>query len=148
MQKSLLAHIASNFISEYENVANSSVAYLLNKYPKAQVALENILDVDNVPTHYITELSTASHGRPDVTGLDLEGNKSVVIEGKFWANLTPNQPNNYLEELCDDGKLLFLAPNKRLGSLKIEFNQRESFKEDCITSLNVITRFLNRLTSE
>ena len=47
MQESLLSHIASSFISEYENVANSSVAYLLNKYPKAQVALQNILDVDN-----------------------------------------------------------------------------------------------------
>ena len=32
MQNSLLAHIASNFISEYENVANSSNAYVLNEY--------------------------------------------------------------------------------------------------------------------
>ncbi len=32
MEKSLLAHIAKNFISEYENVANSSIAYLLNEY--------------------------------------------------------------------------------------------------------------------
>ena len=132
MQESLLSHIASSFISEYENVANSSVAYLLNKYPKAQVALQNILDVDNVPTHYITELSTESHGRPDVTGLDVDGNKSVIIEGKFWANLTPNQPNNYLEELGDGGKLLFLAPNKRLGSLKTEINQRLNGESDKI----------------
>jgi hypothetical protein len=142
MQESLLSHIASSFISEYENVANSSVAYLLNKYPKAQVALQNILDVDNVPTHYITELSTASHGRPDVTGLDVDGKKSVIIEGKFWANLTPNQPNNYLEELGDGGKLLFLAPNKRLNSLKTEINKRLNGESDKI----VITSWENFLS--
>lgn len=124
MRKSLLTHIASNFISEYENVANSSVAYLLNEYPKAQVALQNLLGLKKVPTHYVTEKSTASNGRPDVTGLDVTGNKAVIIEGKFWANLTPNQPNNYLKELADGGKLLFLAPDKRLRSLRIEINKR------------------------
>ena len=124
MQKSLLAHIASNFISEYENVANSSIAYLLNKYTSPREALKNILGIDEVPTHYITELSTKSNGRPDVTGLDINGNKAVIIEGKFWANLTENQPNNYLKELTDTGKLLFFAPDKRVNSLELEISSR------------------------
>lgn len=124
MQKSLLAHIASNFISEYENVANSSIAYLLNEYTTVREALKNILGIDEVPTHYITELSTKSNGRPDVTGLDIDGNKAVIIEGKFWANLTKNQPNNYLKELTDTGKLLFLVPNKRVNSLELEISSR------------------------
>ena len=124
MQKSLLAHIASNFISEYENVANSSIAYLLNEYTSPREALKNILGLDEVPTHYITELSTKSNGRPDVTGLDINGNKAVIIEGKFWANLTENQPNNYLKELTDTGKLLFFAPDKRVNSLELEISSR------------------------
>ena len=132
MQKSLLTHIASNFISEYENVANSSIAYLLNEYSKAQAALKNLLGVEKVPTRYITELSTASNGRPDVTGLDIDGNKTVIIEGKFWANLTSNQPNNYLKELADGGKLLFLAPDKRLGSLEIEIEKRSKGENEKI----------------
>ena len=120
MQNSLLAHIASNFITEYENVANSSIAYLLNEYPAAQEALKCVLGVENVPTYYVTELSTDSNGRPDVTGLDDHGGKSVIIEGKFWANLTRNQPSNYLKEITDEGNILFLAPDKRLKSLTID----------------------------
>ena len=124
MQNSLLAHIASNFITEYENVANSSIAYLLNEYPAAQEALKCVLGVENVPTYYVTELSTDSNGRPDVTGLDDHGGKSVIIEGKFWANLTRNQPSNYLKEITDEGNILFLAPDKRLKSLTIEIEKR------------------------
>jgi len=130
MHKSLLAHIASNFISEYENVANSSIAYLLNEYSASQEALKNILDVDEVPTYYRTEQSTTSNGRPDVTGLDKNGHKSIIIEGKFWANLTPNQPVNYLKELADDGKILFLAPDKRIGSLELDIEKRLNGKND------------------
>ena len=110
MQNSLLAHIASNFIAEYENVANSSIAYLLNEYPASQAALKSILGLKAVPTYYMNELSAGINGRPDVTGLNSEGGKSVIIEGKFWANLTQNQPSNYLKELAPEGKILFLAP--------------------------------------
>ena len=83
MQNSLLAHIASTFISEYENVANSSIAYLLNEYPASREALRSILDLDRVPTYYVTELSSDANGRPDVTGLDSHSGKAVIIEGKL-----------------------------------------------------------------
>lgn len=124
MQESLLSYIASNFISEYENVANSSIAYLLNKYPASKEVLKKTLQLNKVPSYFVTELATMSNGRPDVTGLDKKGNKQVIIEGKFWANLTDNQPNNYLKELSKDGKLLFLVPEKRKISLKSEINKR------------------------
>jgi len=120
----LLTHIASNFVSEYENVANCSIAYLLNTYPAARQALISILGIQNTPSEYITELATDSNGRPDVTGIDENGNKIVIIEGKFWANLTPNQPRNYLKELADNGSLLFLAPECRVASLKITVAER------------------------
>jgi len=124
MQESLLSHIASNFISEYENVANSSIAYLLNKYPASREVLKNILQIDDAPSFFVTELSTKSNGRPDITGLDINGNKQIIIEGKFWANLTDNQPINYLKELSEKGKLLFLVPQKRKISLKSEIKKR------------------------
>ena len=54
--------------------------------------------------------------------------KVVFIEGKFWANLTENQPNGYLNELDAKGRLLFLAPEKRIESLKIELKNRTSDK--------------------
>jgi len=124
MQESLLSHIASNFISEYENVANSSITYLLNKYPASREVLKNILQIDNMPSYFVTELATKSNGRPDITGLDINGNKRIIIEGKFWANLTDNQPINYLKELPENGKLLFLVPEKRKISLDVEIKKR------------------------
>lgn len=126
MQKSLLTHIASNFISEYENVANSSVSYLLNEYLSAREALKNILGLSEVPKYYRTELATKNNGRPDITGFNTNGDKSIIIEGKFWANLTKNQPENYLCELklSGNGKLLFLAPEKRLILLEAEIKNR------------------------
>lgn len=124
MQESLLSHIASHFISEYENVANSSIAYLLNQYPAPRNVLKNILEVESVPSYFVTELSTISNGRPDVTGLDANGEKQIIVEGKFWANLTENQPVNYLKELVENGRLLFLVPDKRKSSLHIEIHKR------------------------
>jgi len=132
MKESLLSHIASNFISEYENVANSSVSYLLNKYASAREALKKILNISDIPTYYTTELSTQNNGRPDVTGKDINGNTSVIIEGKFWANLTDNQPVNYLKELKNNGRLLFLAPDKRIESLKLDIKNRLENSDDRI----------------
>ena len=124
MQTSLLSHLASSFISQYENVANSSITYLLNKYPTARYTLGSMLGMDTVPTRYISELSTDSNGRPDITGVDENGAKIIIIEGKFWANLTDNQPLNYLNELSEKGILLLLVPEKRLHSLEIEITKR------------------------
>ena len=132
MEESLLSFIASNFISEYENVANSSIAYLLNKYSVSRKVLKKILQIDEVPTYYVTELATKSNGRPDITGLDIKGNKQIIIEGKFWASLTDNQPNNYLKELSNNGKLLFLVPEKRKISLKSEINKRTNGQDNRI----------------
>lgn len=147
MKKSLLTHIASNFISEYENVANSSMSYLLNEYSCAREVLKNILDSDKVPNHYKTELATKNNGRPDITGLDSNGEKTVIIEGKFWANLTSNQPNNYLKELADNGKVLFLAPEKRLNSLQAEIDKRIDKPASNIKICSWL-KFINGIESE
>jgi len=147
MRDSLLSHIAGNFVSQYENVANSSVCYLLNRYPASRSALEKLLSLADVPSHYVTELSTKSNGRPDITGLDAGANKLVIIEGKFWANLTDNQPINYLKELGDGGKLLFLAPDRRLDSLKAEVRKRLGYDDERIEVYSWVA-FLTLIESE
>ncbi|NQT92684.1 MAG: hypothetical protein HQ559_07980 [Lentisphaerae bacterium] len=147
MEDSLLSHIAGNFVSQYENVANSSVCYLLNRYPAARAALEGLLSLKQTPSHYVTEVSTKSNGRPDVTGLDANGNKAVIIEGKFWANLTDNQPANYLKELGDGGKLLFLAPDRRIESLRNEVRKRLGSEDERIDICSWLA-FLKLIESE
>ena len=124
MSTSLLSHIATKFIKEYENAANSSIAYLLNEYPAALRTLQNYLGVNKIPNNFETELATAQNGRLDTAGKDDNGKVSLIIEGKFWANLTDNQPVGYLSELDNNGILLFLAPDRRLESLKHEINKR------------------------
>jgi hypothetical protein len=147
MKESLLSHIASNFISEYENVANSSISYLLNNYTAARITLKKVINAGNVPTYYVTELSTKSNGRPDVTGLDEDGKKTVIIEGKFWANLTPNQPNNYLKELSAEGVLLFLAPERRVASLKQDIIRRLDGENSRIIVCSWLN-FINQIEKE
>ena len=147
MGESLLSHIAGNFVSQYENVANSSVCYLLNRYPASRSALEKLLSLAEPPTHYVTELSTKSNGRPDITGLNASAYKVVIIEGKFWANLTDNQPINYLKELGDGGRLLFLAPDRRQESLKAEIRKRLGADDDRIQVISW-SAFLTLIESE
>ena len=145
--KSILAHIAGGFISEYENVANSSIAYLLNEYPVSHNALKSVLDLDEVPTYYEAERATDSNGRPDVTGFNMNLEAAVIIEGKFWANLTDNQPGNYLNELTDNGKILFLAPETRLGSLLLEIEKRLNRKDDRVVVCSWL-QFLDLIEKE
>ena len=65
-----------------------------------------------------------------MTGKDADGNTIVIIEGKFWANLTENQPNRYLDDLAVGGKLLFLAPGTRTESLKSGLEDRINGEDD------------------
>ena len=87
------------------------------------------------------------NGRPDVTGLDGDGGKAVIIEGKFWANLTHNQPGNYLKEITKDGKILFLSPDKRLSSLTIEIEKRVGGPSDKIV-ISSWVKFLTLIEKE
>ena len=53
---------------------------------------------------------------PDLVGFDGTGAQRVLIEVKFWADLTNRQPNRYLDNLPDDGPavLMFLVPEERV----------------------------------
>lgn len=143
---SLLSYIAGNFIKEYENVANSSISYLLNKYALVREVLQDILDVSYMPQHFVTELATKNNGRLDITWLNENGEKVIIIEWKFRANLTKNQPVNYLKELIDTGKILFLVPEKRKMSLEYEIYKR--IKDDNMKQkINIISwnNFLEKI---
>ncbi|MCR5586090.1 MAG: hypothetical protein K6F77_00975 [Lachnospiraceae bacterium] len=45
--------------------------------------------------------------RPDMSGVDKDGREIVLCEMKFYAGLTSNQPNAYLDRLIkENGKAL------------------------------------------
>ena len=63
---------------------------------------------------------------PDLTIEDRDGNVRAFIENKFWADLTPAQPVDYLNALPEDvpASLLFVMPERRMPSVWQELKHR------------------------
>ena len=126
----LLAHLSPSFTSQTENVAVEALGYVLNKYAGSREGLDDVVrsGVRNVKP--VVKVRTQASGldgtRPDLVGVDEDGAERVLIEAKFWAELTPRQPHVYLDRLPDDGPavLLFLAPEERIVSLWPQLRSR------------------------
>ena len=68
--------------------------------------------IDTVQTQVIGEEGE----RPDLVGFDDNGAERVLIEAKFWAGLTQNQPNQYLTNGCrQTGPRRFCSSRPRRG---------------------------------
>jgi hypothetical protein len=63
---------------------------------------------------------------PDLVGMDSESRQVFLVEAKFWAGLTSNQPAMYLKRLPSEaaGLLLFIAPARRFDTLWAELLRR------------------------
>lgn len=78
----------------------------------------------------IAEVRTQATGedgaRPDLAVFDENGSEWFLIEAKFWAGLTENQPLTYLQRPPEQktSALLFVAPHARRGSLWAELGRR------------------------
>ncbi len=119
----LLAHLSPSLTSRTEDIAVEALGYILSKYPSSREGLDDIVrsGVANVkPVAQVrTQVSGRDGTRPDLVGLDEGETERVLVEAKFWADLTPRQPAAYLDRLADDGPaaLLFVAPEERIASL-------------------------------
>lgn len=126
---SLLAHLAKNFAPHPENIATEALGHILVKYPSAARALTSVLSGTDISDDLVYQTQQAEgegQARPDLTGKDDQGRNVVLIEAKFWAGLTDNQPRAYLGMLPDDvpSVLCFVAPQERLISLWPEICSR------------------------
>lgn len=135
MSRSLLAHVVSKFAPrEWENIATESLHYLLER-PGADSAMGQLLGPAGFvpgPLRWRTQVSEAADSsRPDLVGEDENRRAKLLIEVKFWASLTENQPLGYLERQVlqfpnspESHLLVFLAPVRRLPLLKAELERR------------------------
>ena len=105
-------------------MATSSLAYILDSSDAAKTALQEMLHTGGADVGTIARVADEVVGedqeRVDLVAYNEAGEKRVLIEAKFWAHLTENQPGTYLKRLPKDDKpavLLFLAPEKRLHTL-------------------------------
>ena len=122
----LLAHLAWMLSSRHEDIAVEALGFIL-KSEAARKVIEEVLkdgDADVGPiARFQTQVSGEGKTRPDLVGFDQQGKECVLIEAKFWAGLTENQPNAYLDRLPPGKVLLFVAPALRVGTLWSELSQ-------------------------
>ena len=122
-ETTLFAHIAPRLTDRIEDVAVEALGHILSNSEAARSALEETVGLGGAIVGPIdrvqTQVTDEEGARPDLVGFDDQGTKRVLIEAKFWAGLTPNQPNHYLERLPQDrpAALLFVAPKARLELL-------------------------------
>ncbi|MCA0329064.1 MAG: hypothetical protein LCI03_04075 [Actinobacteria bacterium] len=127
-ERGLLAHVVSKFApSQWENVASEALLYVLRR-DGYSAALERVLQPTGVSLRgcrWRGQVTAAEdQSRPDLVALDAQDRSRLILEAKFWALLTPNQPHGYLERQARefDGErdrrlLLFVAPETRVEPL-------------------------------
>lgn len=119
----LLAKLAPKFRESTENIAVEALGHILSESKDARREMTKLVRVCGSQIGQIVDARTQSTGedgaRPDLACRDDRGNECVLIEAKFWAALTENQPVEYLRRLSDQepSALLFVAPVERIDSL-------------------------------
>ncbi len=134
-QISLLAYLAYKFGGQTETIATEALGYILSRSKAARNALRGTIRKGNVDMGPIARVATEVIGekmeRVDLSGYNDADEERVLIEAKFWAGLTDNQPGAYLERLPNDGEpaaLLFVAPAMRLETLWPHLRRRAEGK--------------------
>ena len=128
--RSLLGEIVLRLSSHPENTATECLLYILRQHPAAWTALRAFLagtGVELPPAlSFQTQAWSEDEGIPDLVGTDSDGDHVFIVEAKFWAGLTENQPTAYLGRLPANkpGMLLFIAPGQRLRTLWNVLQQR------------------------
>jgi hypothetical protein len=127
--KSLFGHIVLRFTSEAENLATESLFYLLSNSKPANDAffrfINNIQNINSDLT-FRTQVYDEDESIPDLVGFDNENDQICIIESKFWAGLTHNQPISYIKRFNQSKKsiILFLVPAKRIDSIWSELTSK------------------------
>lgn len=128
----LLAYLVSSFPGNTENIATEALRHIFDHSDASVDALNDVVQsgVRGVAPVTIvkSQLMHADGTIPDMVGFDENGKERVLVEVKFWAGITPNQPNAYLKRLPSDGPsvVMFLAPEDRIQSLWLQLKERLS----------------------
>jgi len=101
--QSLFGTLATRFSTQPENLATEALLYILNASSTAERAFLGYVARAGVNLGDNLLFQTQSHGKdksiPDLVGVNADNEQALVIEAKFWAGLTDNQPITYLDRL-------------------------------------------------
>jgi len=115
-QGALFGHLASRFSTQPENLATEALAFIVNRSATMREELRTIFvrtGIELPPLARFQSQAGDEQGNiPDSIGLDARGVERLVVENKFWAGLTENQPVGYLDRLPAEGGavLVFVVP--------------------------------------
>src|SRR4051794_21423185 len=115
--ETLLTYLVARLGSGPENVATETLAFIL-RTPAAATGMGQHIqrfctDLASIATYQTQDWSADDEAVPDVVGRTVSGSTPLVVEAKFGAALTPNQPVTYLRRLLaldEPTLLLFLVP--------------------------------------
>jgi len=106
-----------------------ALAFILRSYDAAHYGMMKLLrGIDpHMPHLWFQTQQADGDNRPDMQGCEDEGRIHILVENKFWAGLTENQPVSYLRILAEYPQpttLLFVGPEDRKETLWRELHQR------------------------
>jgi len=119
----LFGELALRLSPHPENLATEALRYILDRHPAAWPSVGNYIGRTGLglpgSLSFRTQVWGEGVGQPDLIGVDQDGRNRLVVEAKFWAGLTENQPVSYISALGADAPsvLLFLCPAQRVESL-------------------------------
>jgi len=115
--QSLLGHIVLRFTSQSENLATESLEYILSNSHDARLGLIKFIGrIDNRLTgelHFKTQVHDDDRSIPDLVGSDDDNDQICIIESKFEAGLTDNQPVTYIKRFKSVDRPLLTKATRR-----------------------------------
>jgi hypothetical protein len=121
--ETLLSHLIRRFGLPPEYLATEALGFILDRSPACGEALRDLAAACRAAVGsglvYRTQQVDERGARPDIVGSPRGGRPQVILEGKFWASLTENQPQGYLDELVssEPGILFMVVPAARMATL-------------------------------
>jgi len=116
----VFGHLALQFAMHPENLATEALGFILRHSMSASGAFTEFIRLAGVDCpedlDYETQQVGVEQSIPDMKCRDEEGRLRVIVENKFWAGLTDNQPVTYIRELPTSvpGVVLFVVPEARI----------------------------------
>jgi len=116
----LLAHLYSHIRGSQEDIATYSLQYLLSSSIELNRAFTRLVADTlhaEIPEslNYFCQATGKNQERPDIAATDMNGKEVLLCEAKFYAGLTENQPNAYIDRLVSEAGigLVFICPAMR-----------------------------------
>jgi len=119
-QGTLFGEMAWRFSTQRENLATEALAFILNRSEAMRETFRRLVGRTGIELPQLARFRSQGGDEqgniPDLIGLDSLGAERLIVENKFWAGLTANQPVGYLDRLRAEGGgvLIFVVPGKRL----------------------------------